>query len=141
MKRYALTSRLIASKAEPEGLCKDWGKPSMWAQILATAIFVGMFLMIIFDRFEHYMITLVSGALVLILVFGVCMQSFTAVSTTLNIHSIFAPGFWYGESEGGVSGINWATIIFIAGMMIMVEGLGLSLIHIFRLHQCNCGRQ
>ena len=34
-------------------------------------------------------------------------------------------GFWYaaGESSEASSGINWQTIIFIAGMMIMVEGM------------------
>ena len=39
--------------------------------------------------------------------------------------SIFTLDFWYaaGESSESSSGINWATIIFIAGMMIMVEGM------------------
>ena len=33
--------------------------------------------------------------------------------------------FWYsaGEAAESSSGINWATIIFIAGMMVMVEGM------------------
>ena len=39
--------------------------------------------------------------------------------------SIFTTAFWYaaGESSEASSGINWQTIIFIAGMMIMVEGM------------------
>ncbi len=32
--------------------------------------------------------------------------------------------FWYGAGEESTAGINWSTILFIAGMMIMVEGLG-----------------
>ena len=43
---------------------------------------------------------------------------------TLNVENIFTVGFWYAkEAEESSSGINWATIIFIAGMMIMVEGM------------------
>ncbi len=95
------------------------------AQILAVAIFVIMFLMIITERFERHVITLVCGLLTLVLVFGVCMHSMGAIVKTLNIHNIFTLGFWYsaGEAAEETSGINWATIIFIAGMMIMVEGM------------------
>jgi len=96
----------------------------MLAQILAVAIFLGMFTMIILDKFERQHITLVSAALMLVLVFGICMHSSDAIVTTLNLQSIFTRGFWYGESGGETMGINWSTIIFVAGMMIMVEGLG-----------------
>ena len=34
------------------------------------------------------------------------------------------PSFWYGEAADTTGGINWETIIFIAGMMVMVEGMG-----------------
>ena len=39
--------------------------------------------------------------------------------------SIFSPGFWHtaGEASEASAGINWETIVFIAGMMIMVEGM------------------
>ena len=47
----------------------------MTAQILSIIIFVGMFLMIILDKFERHMVTLVSGDVVLLVVFGVCMDS------------------------------------------------------------------
>lgn len=96
----------------------------MLAQILAIAIFIGMFMLIIFDKFERHHITLVSGALVLVLVFGLCMRSFQAIWETLSISSLFEAGFWYGLSESGETGINWSTILLITGMMIMVEGLG-----------------
>lgn len=95
------------------------------AQVLAVLIFVSMFIMIVIDRFERQNITLVCGALTLVLVFGVSMHSTSAILKTLNIRGIFTPEFWYaaGESAESSSGINWSTIIFIAGMMIMVEGM------------------
>ena len=96
----------------------------MFAQIIAIIIFVGMFLLIILDKFERHYVTLGSGALVLILVFGVCMHSLGAVWEALNLGAFFAPSFWYGAEESSQTGINWSTIVFIAGMMIMVEGLG-----------------
>lgn len=96
----------------------------MNAQIVAVVIFVLMFVMIVLEKFERHHITLVSGGLVLLLVFGLCMHSWEAVKETLNVNSIFTGGFWIGEAEGSTSGINWSTIIFIAGMMVMVEGMG-----------------
>jgi len=97
----------------------------MLAQILAVVIFVVMFLLIITEKIERHIITLASGLLTLIVVFGLCMHSTDAILHTLNIHSIFTPEFWHsaGSAEESSSGINWATIIFIAGMMIMVEGM------------------
>ena len=39
--------------------------------------------------------------------------------------SFFTSHFWYtaGQSAEASSGINWETIVFVAGMMIMVEGM------------------
>ena len=96
----------------------------MISQIFAVSIFAVMFIMIIWEKFERHIITLVCGALTLLLVFGLCMHNFGAIIETLNIHSIFTLSFWHhlGEAEPAV-GINWETIIFIAGMMVMVEGM------------------
>ncbi|MCF2640897.1 citrate transporter [Roseburia hominis] len=95
------------------------------AQILAVLIFVVMFALIVSDRIEREFVSLGCGALTLILVFGVCMRSKNAIIETLNIQSIFTKSFWYAKAgaEESSMGINWATIIFIAGMMIMVEGM------------------
>ena len=90
------------------------------AQIIAAVIFVLMFVIIILDKFERHYVTLVSGALMIIIVFGICMHSMQAVIDLLNVQSIFTQSFWYGESSEQTSGINWSTIIFIAGMMVMV---------------------
>ncbi len=98
----------------------------MTAQIVAILIFIVMFLMIVTEVFERHIITLGSGLLMLTVVFGLCMHSMEAVLETLNIHSIFESAFWYGAAEESTSGINWSTIIFILGMMVMVEGMGMS---------------
>lgn len=95
------------------------------AQILATAIFVIMFVLIVLDKIERQYVTIGCGLLTLVLVFGIVMRSPAAIFETLNLRSIFTLEFWYaaGESSESSSGINWATIIFIAGMMVMVEGM------------------
>lgn len=97
----------------------------MMAQILAIVIFVAMFILIVMDKIERQVITLVCGLLTLVFVFGLGMHSMEAVWKTLNIGTIFKPEFWYaaGAAEESSAGINWATIIFIAGMMVMVEGM------------------
>ena len=97
----------------------------MIAQILAVLIFVTMFILIITEKFKRHTITLVSGILTLVLVFGFGMHSMEAVEKTLNLQHMFTVDFWYqaGEVSESATGINWATIIFIAGMMIMVEGM------------------
>ncbi len=97
----------------------------MVAQGLAVAIFVAMFVLIVMDKFGRQYITLGCGALTLIGVFGICMRSVNAIWEIINLRSIFAPDFWYqgsGAAESGI-GINWETVIFIACMMIMVEGM------------------
>lgn len=97
----------------------------MAAQITAIVIFLAMFGLIIWDKFEHYKVTLGCGAATLVLVFGAMMRDGEALMRTLNVRSIFTTTFWHITGEGGeaTTGINWATIIFIAGMMIMVAGM------------------
>ena len=97
----------------------------MLAQVLAIIIFLAMFLLIILEIWERQWITLACGLLTLLLVCGLGMHSMGAIMRTLNLQSFFTTGFWYaaGESSEASSGINWQTIIFIAGMMIMVEGM------------------
>ena len=107
----------------------------MVAQITAVVIFLVMFSLIITEKFPKQFTTLVCGALTLILVFGVGMNIdnqisgshynwVTSLRETLNVENIFKLGFWYtaaGEIES--KGIDWATIFFLTGMMIMVEGM------------------
>lgn len=93
------------------------------AMIVAIAIFVIMFVLVVMDKIERYIITLVCGLLMLGVVFGIIMKDGSAVMDTLNIKSIITTNFWYATSEESSTGISWSTIIFLAGMMIMVEGM------------------
>ncbi len=106
----------------------------MVSQIIVVSIFLVMFLLIIADRFPRQYVTLICGALTLLLVFVAGMSfdnrffnagynPLLSIKETLNVHSIFTPDFWYAAGESESKGINWATILFIAGMMVMVEGM------------------
>ena len=97
----------------------------MFAQILAVVLFLLMFILIITEKWERHVVTLGCALLTLILVFGVGLRSMSAVTETLNLNCFFTKGFWYtgGTSSEASSGINWETIVFVAGMMIMVEGM------------------
>lgn len=96
----------------------------MVAQILAGTIFVIMFGFIITEKIERHIVSSVCAILTLIFVFGVGMHSLQAIVDTINIHSIFSPEFWRVTGEGAESsGVNWETIVFIFGMMVMVEGM------------------
>ena len=94
------------------------------AQILAIIIFVVMFILVIMDKIPRHYITLSCALLTLVFVFGVAMRDPGAVWEALNLKTFASLSFWHasgGPSES--TGINWETIVFIAGMMIMVEGM------------------
>ena len=93
------------------------------AQIFAVVIFIAMFLLIVWDKIERHYVTLGCGLLTIVIVFGICMRSGSAIWNTLAIRDFAAKDFWYQVAESESEGINWATIVFIAGMMIMVEGM------------------
>ncbi len=97
----------------------------MFAQILAVVLFLAMFLFIILEIWERQVVTLVCGLLTIVLVFGLAMHSPDAIIETLNLSCFAQTSFWYtgGVSSEASSGINWETIVFVAGMMIMVEGM------------------
>ena len=77
----------------------------MVEQIAAIAIFVLMFALIVSEKIAREWVSLGCGILTLIVVFGICMHSPKAMINA-------------------IVGINWETIIFIFGMMVMVEGMG-----------------
>lgn len=97
----------------------------MISQIFAIVIFVLMFALIIMDKIPRHWVTLGCGLATIVIVFAICMKSPSAIMETLNVKSIFTLEFWHTSGQGNESssGINWATIIFIAGMMVMVEGM------------------
>ena len=97
----------------------------MLAQIFAVVIFIAMFVLIVTEIVERHIVSSVCALLTMILVFGIGMRSMDAIVETLNVHSIFTQHFWYtgGVSAEASTGINWETIVFIFGMMVMVEGM------------------
>lgn len=97
------------------------GKFMTAAQIFAVIIFVAMFIMIVLDKIERHYVTLGSGILTLTVVFGICLRDGKAIWDTLALKGFATKDFWYQVTES--KGINWATILFIAGMMVMVEGM------------------
>jgi Na+/H+ antiporter NhaD/arsenite permease-like protein len=95
------------------------------SQILAIVIFVGMFVVIVWGKVHRYIPALVGAAAVVIIVFLVVMQSSEAAVRVFNLGQIGTVNFWVPGHEPLASrGINWQTVIFIGGMMTMVEGLG-----------------
>ena len=100
----------------------------MAAQITAVIIFLIMFALIITEKIPRHIATTICSVATIILVFGVCMHSAAALWDTLNFQTFTSVDFWRAGTEATEStkGINWQTIIFIAGMMIMVEGMALS---------------
>ena len=100
----------------------------MAAQITAVIIFLIMFALIITEKIPRHIATTICSVATIILVFGVCMHSAAALWDTLNFQTFTSVDFWRAGAEATEStkGINWQTIIFIAGMMIMVEGMALS---------------
>ena len=97
----------------------------MVAQILAIIIFLAMFALIVSEKIERHTVALVAGALMVVVVLGICLRDFGAIWETLNLETFVHLSFWHtsGHSESS-AGINWETIVFIAGMMVMVEGMG-----------------
>ena len=95
------------------------------SQILAIAIFILMFLAIILGKVHRFIPALVGGGLTLVVVFIITMQSPDSIFNVMNLGQLGQVNFWVPGQEHILSyGINWQTIIFIGGMMVMVEGLG-----------------
>jgi Na+/H+ antiporter NhaD/arsenite permease-like protein len=95
------------------------------SQILAITIFVIMFVAIIYGKVHRYIPAMIGAALTLLIVFLVVMRSPESVVSVLNLEQLGQFRFWLpGQEHIESYGINWQTIIFIGGMMTMVEGLG-----------------
>ncbi|MBQ9920302.1 MAG: citrate transporter, partial [Clostridia bacterium] len=99
------------------------------AQIAAVVIFIVMFVLIVMDKIERHNVTLGCGALTLIGVFGIFLpgNKLQAIWDTLAFENLAKLEFWWAdpnvEHGSGHGGIDWATILFLAGMMVMVEGM------------------
>ena len=62
----------------------------MLASILAVTIFLAMFVLIVLDKIEHYLITLGCGLLTIIFVLGICLHSGQAIMEVLNVNQLLA---------------------------------------------------
>jgi Na+/H+ antiporter NhaD/arsenite permease-like protein len=95
------------------------------SQILAIAIFILMFLAIIIGKVHRFIPALIGAGLTLVVVFLITMRSPDSVVHVMNLGQLGQFSFWVpGQEHIESYGINWQTIIFIGGMMVMVEGLG-----------------
>jgi Na+/H+ antiporter NhaD/arsenite permease-like protein len=95
------------------------------SQVISVLIFLSMFFVIILNKVPRYVPALVGAGLTIMVVFLLVMKSPAAVLGVLNFGQIIQPTFWIpGHEPLESSGVNWQTIIFIGGMMVMVEGLG-----------------
>jgi len=94
-------------------------------QILAIAIFLLMFIAIIVGKVHRFIPALIGAALTIIVVLLVILKSPEAILHVLNLEQLGQFRFWIpGQAHIESYGVNWQTIIFIGGMMTMVEGLG-----------------
>ncbi len=94
-------------------------------QILAITIFIAMFVAIIVGRVHRFIPALIGAGLTLLVVFLIIMRSPESVLSVLNLEQLGQLRFWVPGQEEVIShGVNWQTIIFIGGMMTMIEGLG-----------------
>lgn len=95
------------------------------SQIATLVIFVAMFIAIIVGKVHRVIPALIGAALIIVIVFLVIMKSPEAISSVLNLGQLGELRFWIPGGEHVEShGVSWQTIIFIGGMMVMVEGLG-----------------
>ncbi len=95
----------------------------MLSQILSLIIFALMFFLVLWGNFPRHLVTLSAGGLMIVLVFLLVMGDLSAVGEALSLDSFHHFEFWF--SHFGITefntGINWSTILFLVGMMVMVE--------------------
>ncbi len=94
------------------------------AQFTAIGIFILMFAGILSERFERHQVSLFCGAAMLIIVCGMMMKDYEGLWDIMGFDEFVDPDFWYQrQALEQEAGINWATIVFISGMMVMVEAM------------------
>jgi Na+/H+ antiporter NhaD/arsenite permease-like protein len=93
-------------------------------QILAISIFVILLIVLIIGKVPRYIPALIGAAVVILVIFLGIQKSPDAVWKVLNLEQLGQWHFWVPGKEHTESyGINWQTIIFIGGMMIMIGGM------------------
>lgn len=93
------------------------------SQLLIATIFITMFVVITSGKIHRYIPAVVGAALTMMVLLFV-FHNTQASLDVLNLSEIVRVQFWIpGHHHLESHGVNWQTIIFIFGMMIMVEGL------------------
>jgi len=93
-------------------------------QIAALAIFVGVFISLTTGKVHRFIPALIGAALTLLVVFLGIERNPQAAVGALNLAELGRPTFWVGSYQPAIPyGVNWQTILFIGGMMVLVEGL------------------
>jgi Na+/H+ antiporter NhaD/arsenite permease-like protein len=93
-------------------------------QILAISIFALLLIVLIIGKLPRYVPALIGAVLVILVIFLGIMRSPESVWKVLNLAQLGQGHFWMPGKEHIESfGINWQTIIFIGGMMVMIGGM------------------
>jgi len=105
-------------------------------QILAIIIFAVMFVAIMWGKIHRYIPALIGAAFTAILILVLVDNGPHSLWQVLRLPDFIDGSWWFGKhtaettaeaaSNGGpeIGGVNWQTMIFIGGMMVMVEGMG-----------------
>ena len=95
------------------------------SQILAITIFAVTLIAVITGKVHRYIPVLIGAALTVAVVFLTVLKSPETVLQVLNFEQLGHIRFWIpGQEHMESHGVNWQTIIFIGGMMVMVESMG-----------------
>ncbi len=93
----------------------------MLSQILAVAIAVVMLILVLGGKYPRHLVTLSAGGAMLALLLAA--EGSGGLLEALSVNSFLKFHFWFahmGITEFN-TGINWSTVLFLLGMMIMVE--------------------
>ncbi len=94
------------------------------SQIAALVIFAGVFISLITGKVHRFIPALIGGALTLLVVFLGIERNPQTVVNALNLAELGRANFWIGRYQPAIpQGVNWQTILFIGGMMVIVQGL------------------
>lgn len=98
-------------------------------QILAILIFAGMFIAIMSGKVHRFVPAIIGAALASLVIVLLVDDGPRSLWHILRLPDFIDPHWWYSlhAAEGELSevgGVNWQTMVFIGGMMVMVEGLG-----------------
>src|SRR4030042_973002 len=93
-------------------------------QIAALVIFAGVFISLITGKVQRFIPALIGAALTLLVVFLGIEKNPQAAIGARNLAELGRSTFWVGHYQPAAGyGVNWQTILFIGGMMVLVEGL------------------